>query len=272
MKSIYLPTIINTAILSVTTFIVSLFLFATLNVPYWLKIFISCLFTLTLGGMCFQLTRKKRLKAASIKHNAASIKLFRETLNLLPPQKQREIFTEYLKKTGSEYKSKNGYFFVNGFSVYPCFLLDDITFNEAKKILDDSPYKANKTVIISNGFSENLLKYREALPMILIPSEDFIAELNKYGLIKETKPVKVKKQTIFIKLFKKANGLKFILYGITMIILSFIVFYPIYYLISGTIFTVFGLIAAFFGKLEPKNPVTKNIDEIFSFNIKNDNA
>ncbi len=272
MKSIYLPAIINTAILSVITFVVSLLLFVTLNVPYWLKILISCLFSLTFGCICFRITRTKRLKTVGVKNKAASIRLFTETLNVLPAQKQRDIFSDYLEKRGFEYKSKKGYFLVNGFSVYPCFLLDDITFNEAKNIIDASPYKADKTVIISNGFSENLLKYRDALPLILIPSEDFSEELNKHGLINETKPVKVKKKNIFLKLFKKTNGLKFILYGITMIILSFIVFYPIYYLISGTIFTVFGLIAAFFGKIEPTKPAAKTIDEIFSINLKNDNA
>ena len=84
--------------------------------------------------------------------------------------------------------------------------------------------------------------------MELIKTEAIVPRLLEKNLIPLKAPPKKNFPLNIKKLFTKKSGKKFVAYGITLFIFSTFAFYPTYYVISGTVFIVYGLIALLFSK------------------------
>lgn len=248
MRSLYLPAIFNFLISTVAVFILCSLALTYLKVVEIIKIVVAITFSLLLGAHCYFETVRKRKNKIFVNDRSVEIKACAETLTLLPKTKQSETFTTLFQSFCKDFDFSDGYYLVNGVCVIPCLKLDDFTFDEAKALIETCPFKSDVTIIISNGFTKNLTSFSDSLNLTLIKTEEVVPLLIERKLIGYEKPPKQKKDNLFFRLFKKANGTKTIIYGGTMIVFSFFVFYPVYYLVSGTIFIVFGLIAKFFGR------------------------
>lgn len=248
MRSLYLPAIFNLVICSVAVFILCSLALTYLKVAETVKIVIAIVFSALLGALCYFETVRKRKNKIFVNDRAVEIKSCADILTLLSKPEQIETFTKYFESCQVDFDFIDGCFLVNGVCVIPCLKCEDLTFDEAKALVETCPFKRDKTIIISNGFSKKLTLLCDNLNAVPICTEEVIPHLLEKGLIGYEKPPKQKKEKLFFRLFKKANGTKTIIYGATMIAFSFFVFYPVYYLVSGTVFIVFGLIAKFFGR------------------------
>lgn len=248
MRSLYLPAIFNFLICTVAVFISCSLALTYLKVSELIKIVVAITFSLLLGALCYFETVRKRKNKIYVNGRSVEVKACAETLTLFPKTKQIETFTLLFNSFCKDFDFSDGYFLVNGVCLIPCLKLDDLNFDEAKTLVEVCPFKSEKTIIISSGFTKNLTTFSDSLNLTLITTAEVIPLLIERKLIGYEKPLKQKKENLFFRLFKKANGTKTIIYGATMIAFSFFVFYPVYYLVSGTIFIVFGLIAKFFGR------------------------
>lgn len=247
---ISLPLFLNTIILLTLLFTVNLLGLSFLRIPIWLKILLAIMLSCAVSALAFIRWRSKSIYRTKIKQSKKQLACDLMLLNTLGRSQITEIFSALFKNLKQPAEEKQGYFLVSDTTVYPYCLPESLGYNEIKQTVDSSPFKSEKFLIISDGFKEGVKIYSGSLKAILITTETVVPLLNKYGLLPKNEKQEIKKKNLFKALFKKANGGHFLIYGITLIAMSFIVFYPIYYVVSGVLFAVFGLIALFFGKID----------------------
>ena len=124
----------------------------------------------------------------------------------------------------------------------------------------DEPYSGDDVIreyraagrrlaIISRAFSPKATAVAETLGVTLVSTRSFANYLDERGLLpaaeEPRKPAVKSRLSVF---FYRKNGRRFLVYGAFLCAVSSVVFYPVYYLVFGTVFIVYGLIAAFFGK------------------------
>ena len=110
-------------------------------------------------------------------------------------------------------------------------------------------YDSENLAIISSKFSYNAHIVAKKLGVTLLSSEDFGRFLDELSLLPAAKEdhVACRKKIAVKEFFAKKKCKTLFLYGAFLCALSPFVFYPVYYIIFGTVFIVFGLIALFFG-------------------------
>lgn len=248
MKSFSLPAILNSLIVFAFSFFIVIIPFGFIDLSPALRVIFSLAIAFSVSFCAYGIfgkneERKRDIKCKKVKETDA---LF--TLNTRSQKQIQKIFGELLNKLGLVYKRNNGYFSVNGISVLPVFLPEELNFNELLKLYRNRPFDDEKLVIISDRFSSDLSCSEK---LIMLRTKSVIPLFEKYDLLPKIDKAVKPERKLLKALFYKTNGKKLILYGACLIALGFFVFYPVYYFVSGTIFFVYGLIALFFGKIKP---------------------
>lgn len=127
------------------------------------------------------------------------------------------------------------------------------------KVLRECPYPGSYAVI-SAEFTPDAKKIADILGVKLIPASSLGALLDEFDLLPAIDAPMKKPRffTRFSSFLYKTNGRRFLIYGTFLFVLSSFTFYPVYYIVFGTVFVVYGLIAAFFGKTN----VTSNGEDL----------
>lgn len=253
MKKLSLSAILNTVISAMLIFIVCLVCISFLKTKSWIKILLALAFSLLASTLVFifdQNRSDRRRKAKLSREFLKNGTIFLSTLS------KKQIFTlteNLLNALNVKYIASENFFTLNKVILCPVLFLEELSFNDVKRIVDCFFTEGKLIVIISASFSKTALEYEKTLNTLFLKTEDFFTALRDFNLLPNMQIKPLKKENFFIKLFKKVNGLKFIVYGVCLLLLSCVVFYPTYYIISGGIFTFFGIFALVFGKRQPNN-------------------
>ena len=140
---------------------------------------------------------------------------------------------------------------LNGKKVIPAFFPSPLNDNQLKQLTDKIKKSvSDKIIVLSSGFTPDALTYAKSAYISVFAAKDVYSLLKERSCLPDvTVPVKLPFYSgFFQRLFVKNNGVKFILFGLSLLIMAFIVFYPLYYYIAGGIFIVFGLISLSFAK------------------------
>ena len=154
--------------------------------------------------------------------------------------------------------------FESGKTVVAPLKTDPITLDDVISFKREYP-AADPLVIISAAFSANAAAYCKSFDVILFSADNFGRLLDDHGLLPKSDTT-IKKPPLSIRLsifFKRRSGKRFLLYGAFLCALSPLVIYPVYYIVFGTVFVVYGLIAAFFGKTDLAERSTEDGKKIF---------
>lgn len=123
------------------------------------------------------------------------------------------------------------------------------TENNAKTLIFCSEL-SEQSKIFANDFSERI---------IIQNAENLFLLMKKVNCFPDVSKIPEKEKVKFLETVKsfliKENGKRFIWYGITLLIISLFTYYPVFYLLIGTILCVLGLIGRFFGKKEETKDV-----------------
>lgn len=265
MKFFSLPVILNTAFALAFSFVLFFAGLAAINIPIWLKILLAAAVAVTLAALTMVKSsavymKKNETKILKSEKNAA--------LKRLSHMKKHEItglFRNLFNKAKVAYREENGCFLCGSAMIVPIFAPTDLNANDIKFMLDDAPFLYDRCYIIANGFDLSATDFCAAERVDAISAENFLPVLKRYGLLPcAVNAAKPKKEGLLRRVMKKVNGIKLIVYGAALFAMSFIVFYPVYYVVSGVIFIVFGLIARFFGKTDPQMiSASEELDKIF---------
>lgn len=265
MKKISLSVIINTVISATLIFIVFLALISFLKTKTWIKILLAAIFSLLSSTLIFLLDQNRSARRRKEKLSREFLKSGSTFLSTLNKKQIFSLTEKLLTALNVDYVANENFLTLNGVILCPLLFLEELSFNDVKRIVDSCCNEGKLTVIISDSFSKKAIEYEKAINALYFKTEDFFTALKTYDLLPDFQKPPLKKDNFFAKLFKKVNGVKFIAYGICLLLLSFVVFYPTYYIISGSIFTFFGIFAIIFGKRQPdKNRKPCDLIEILT--------
>lgn len=253
MKKLSLSAILNAVISSMLIFICCLVCISFLKTKSWIKILLALAFSLLASTLIFIFDQNRSVRRRNAKLSREFLKSGSAFLSTLSKKQIFSLTENLLNALNVKYSAKENFFTLNNVILCPVIFLEELSFNDIKRIADNCFVEGKLIVIISASFSKTALEYEKALNTLLLKTEAFLTALQDFNLLPNMQKTPLKKQNFFAKLFKKVNGLKFIAYGVCLLLLSFVVFYPTYYIISGSIFTFFGIFALVFGKRQPNN-------------------
>lgn len=252
MKKLSLKAVLNAVISAVIMFTIFITAISFLKIKPWAKTFFALIFAAAFAALVFLLTEKKSRKQSKIKSSRSNLQRGILYLSTLNKQETFLVTEKLLNALNIPYTAEKNCFILKNDLLYPLFYLEDLSFNDVKKIVDETVNNNKNVVIVSGGFTKIAIEHEKPLNAVFVKTESFVSALESFNLLPPLNAPVIKKENIFIRLFKKVNGVKFLFYGVCLILLSFIVFYPTYYLISGSVFTIFGLVALSLGKSQPK--------------------
>lgn len=248
MKPLSLSVVLNTLLSFIAVFIFLIVIVSFFQIKTWLKIAISAIISISFSVIIFYKNNQRYFKKQKLKNANKTLSEVKRAFNLLSETQILSIFVELCKKLRLSPTLSDGFLYVEDAAIFPLFNPEDLSFNEIKKIALKTPSFIKKVIVVSDGFTKTALDFQKELSTVFVKSEEAIKALENFDLIPKTEPSIVKKENLFLRLFKRTNGKKFILYGAGLLILSLFAFYRLYYLISGIVFIVFGVTAALFSK------------------------
>lgn len=248
MKPLSLSVVLNTLLSFLAVFIFLIVIVSFFQIKTWLKIAISAIISISFSVIIFYKNNQRYFKKQKLKNANKTLSEVKRAFNLLSETQILSIFVELCKKLRLFPTLSDGFLYVEDAAIFPLFNPEDLSFNEIKKIALKTPSFIKKVIVVSDGFTKTALDFQKELSTVFVKSEEAIKALKKFDLVPKIEPSIVKKENMFLRLFKRTNGKKFILYGAGLLILSLFAFYRLYYLISGIVFIVFGVTAALFSK------------------------
>ncbi|MBP5177594.1 MAG: hypothetical protein ILP02_03310, partial [Clostridia bacterium] len=121
------------------------------------------------------------------------------------------------------------------------------------KTITDGVRKNDKTIVVmSSGYTERAANYAKATGMVLYGARavyDLLSSAKKLPVLSEKKSPLVSGDAVK-RFFRRTNGVRLILFGLSLVVFGFAVFYPVYYYVSGGALTLSGLAALIFGGSE----------------------
>lgn len=243
-----LPIILDTLLSFIASLILSFCIMRLFNTPPAAAIVCSAVFSATLSVAVFF----KKQSASKIKLDATRLSRSKNalsaTLEKMSDAQLIELLKGIISKLGCEVHTTNVSTDTPSHRFVPLFLPEGVNANELAKSVRNLPCDGKTVCVLSRSFTADAVFYAKERSVRLFAIEQIYPLVKKYApeIIKED-DFKNSRMPKFNLLFTKKNGRKFILYGILLDIFSLLSFYPVYYVISGTVFITTGLITAFFG-------------------------
>ncbi len=128
---------------------------------------------------------------------------------------------------------------------------DQVTADGVVKAYKNSP-KGKNLAFVGVKFSDEATTFAEGFEkrIKLIPLTELFPLLKKTDNLPEGGYIPQKKKASFLTLlkgtFKKGKAKTYAVYGVFLLIMSRLVFYPIWYIISGSIFLIYAITIKFF--------------------------
>lgn len=255
MKNLKLASFINLIILCAGIFIASLIGFSLVRLNLAVKILFALIIALLVTFFAY---KKESAVSVRVKNSQNSIKRINEVMHILNTcagDEIQSIFLKFFNLKGICAKAHKRYMCTDrGYTVFLGFYTEPLGEFDAKNILENLPFADAKLVIISNQFTDACVEFCKFKQITLITSQQIAPYLDYdvLNLRQAEKSVNKNKRSLLKALIKsfynRKNFKRFFLYGVLLFTLSRLTFYPVYYVISGGIFIVNGLIALLFGK------------------------
>ncbi len=214
-------------------------------------------------AVLFFYDRRSRTKIDEIKTKKENDKNYEDilyTLRINSDNKNYEIIKSVLKNENkSPYFSNGKLCTADGYSVFCKFGYEPTTADELLQYLKNLNSN-EKVIIFSYAFSKTALNLRsEFNDKILLIDYDklfpFLKKTNFEFLEKPfvKKPLKEKLFSLFSQSFSKKNLIKTTLYGVLLMVISRFVFFPTFYVITGSILLIYSVCILFFSKSPKKS-------------------
>ena len=265
MLSVMLPAVFDAAATAFAVYLISEYVL-TRFIKGAGVIIVSALFAAGAMLVAFSLSKRRAGKIRSSKTAKKSFYQRMYNLYLCTDDEIGAIFSAVLRELDiCATVSGRHMSLADGTKVCAPLLPDPLTQDEIVREHRSDPN--NKLIVISSSFSPAAVSLASSIGVKLVSAETFARFLDEKGLL-ATSADEIKKPALKERLsvfFYRKSGRRFLLYGVFLCAVSRLVFYPVYYLVTGTIFIVYGLIAAFFGRGAVANN-TDNLKELFDKN------
>ncbi len=237
MKKLNFPMIADVLFYSVCTFALSLCILRYYRIQLPLSLTASFLISIAVGSIAFViLYGKRRKKLLSKKEREARDALLLH-LALEKPERVRAALLEAYLADGKTAHCKDDELSVNELPVVPVFSLEPVSADEVARLIrrfGEEPFK-----IVCNSLTAEAEKLLVSFGIKAERGDDVYALFAQTGttpnpLICGKIPRKTAKQKLR-STFSKSNARPFFTSGLLLLVMSLFTFFPLYYIISGSI-------------------------------------
>lgn len=248
-KNISISVILNTILTFISVFLLCFAIFRLLNLTNLVSALISLLVSIILSVIIYIKNADDLKKSQSI---SALTKKKKQIIFNLAKMNNSEIIDLFAvvleKKLNFKLEKTNFYLLSNEFLFIPFCTFEEPSLTHILQTIKQIESK-KEIIILTAQLSQKTTAILNALSVKIIIGDDFFSLFNETKFDETNQ--KEKKNFSLNKFFKRPLALKFLCYGIFLMGFSLICFYPIYYVLSGSLFIFYGLFSLFFGSQNP---------------------
>lgn len=254
MKNVTLPVIIDCILTSFTAFLLS-FVLVNYGIEKPFSYIIALCIGLLFGLMAFKFFTGKQ-KDIKLKKSEESLcqKVIIELCFNKKEFAEQLFFKAFQLKNLNPVKRFNGIYIESERKVhYFLFSFDGVKKSQIVKSFNMAG-KDNETVLWADSFNKDIVDFATKFNgrVILCDGKKAFVTLKEFDLLpKEFCPVAsaVKsKPNIKLNILNKKKAKNYLLFGVTFLIMSYFVYFKVYYIVFGCLFLMLSLVAILFGK------------------------
>ena len=249
MKKFDLPLITDTIFYTAACWLVCVGLLRWLDVATWACFTAATLIALAVGAVLFLLLSGRHRKRALSRRQQEEKEKLMLHLTLERDEAVRTLLLEALRADGKEVWKDGDRLLLDGTPLIPVFTMQPISADTVAHLLKE--YGKAPFLLACNEMTPEAERLLSSFSRSSIRGEEI------YDLCKRTEHIpatmicgKIPRRTLRAKLrrtFSKRNAYPFFVSGAGLLVMSLFVFFPVYYLISGSILLVVSVLIRIFG-------------------------
>ena len=213
-------------------------------------ILISAVIAAAFSFVVYVLSARRKM-SISLKDESKTINQCMDIFNVCTYDENLKFFSSVFNSMGISASITDEHILLeNGNIVLPCFFPSPLDGNLLKIMTDRIKVNSKRIIVLSAKFTADAIIYAKSADMSVFEAKDVFSFLKESNRLPDLKRVPKQRfyHGFFTRLFVRNNGVRFILFGLSLLIMAFMVFYPVYYYISGAVFILFGIVSLIFAK------------------------
>ena len=237
-------------------FISFILLFILFNYYFILSVALTLSITLSLiiGMFVFIYLKKKKTAFNLSKKNRQNLDIMVNQLSLYSKKEQLSVLKTLLNKLSTPFEERKDFLYIKekGLCLFTLFSFDQITKTDIVKIFNTIS-KEDLAYIFASDYSPEIISFASRFDgrIILVKKQDFYKILLKNDCLPKQKFPFEKNNKLKLsdlsRLLLKENSKKQFWFGLLFLIMSFFVYFKIYYIVIGCLFLVLSLVSRLFG-------------------------
>ncbi len=240
MKKIRIPFLLDSLFTLGITFIILFSIFRFYLRSLILAIFLSLIFAIMITLLISFLMRKKYQKRIISKENNDKEQKLMITLAISKKIELNNLLTSLFEREGFKITDCNKYLLATRGeevkALYHAFTIEPLDADKLIEIRKDCPKL--EILLFCNSINQKATQLASTLKIEIREIKNVYSALARYSLIPDLIELEEKNTNIKERLLnslKRSNYKPILLSGLMILLLSFVSFYPIYYIVSGTI-------------------------------------
>lgn len=249
MKKLDLATVADVLFYSACAFVFSLCVMRYYALPLWIALLCAIAFALAAGGICFLLTYRKKNKNFLSKREKEKRETLLLHLALENPEKVRFALLGAYRADGREARLEGETLIADGIPVIPLFTMEPVGADAIALLI--RLYGKQPFSVACNALSADAEKLLLSFGLKAERGDDIYSLFTRTGttpapLICGEIPRKTVKQRLH-RAFRKTNARPFFISGALLLLMSLFVFFPLYYVIAGSVLLACAVAVRLFG-------------------------
>lgn len=249
MRKIDFPFVADVVFYTLAAFILSLGLLRYFHAPYALAITLALLFAIACGGMVFLALYRRRRKRATGKKEREERDALLLHFALEKEERVRAALVEALCADGKEAHCGEDEIVAGEEILIPRFTMQPLSADEVARLI--RRYGKTSFTIACNTLSPEAEKLLAPFGLKAMRCDEVYALFSRTGtmpspLICGEIPRRSARQKLR-RTFSKSNARPFFVSGFLLLVMSLFTFFPLYYLISGSVLMISAITVRFFG-------------------------
>lgn len=248
MKKFDFPLFTDVLFYTASAWFVIVGLLRWFRTPTWICFTAATLLALALGGILFLfLSFRHKRRYLGKKEKEAREKLMLH-LALETDERIRASLLEALCKDGKEAHCENDALTVDGTPLIPVFTMQPVSADAVAHLL--KIYRKRPFVIACNALSTEAEHLLSAFARRAMTANEVYELFARTGMPEPLICGEIPRKSVRTKLrraFSKRNAYPFLVSGAGLLVMSLFVFFPVYYLITGSLLVAAAILIRFFG-------------------------
>lgn len=233
-------------------FVFSLCILRYFKVPLWLSLIVAGMLALAAAGLLFvpmYLKSRKKLLGKAEKERRDALLLH---LALEKPERVQDALLDAYLADGKEARKEAEGLLVEGVPLFPLFTMEPVGADTIASLL--RRYGTEPFAIACNALTADAEKLMNSFGLRAERGDDVFALFERTGTTPEKLicgeiPRKTAKQKLR-RSFQKSNARPYFTSGILLLLMSLFTFFPVYYIISGSVLLFCSVVVRLFGYAE----------------------